>query len=65
MLTYGSLCSGLLSGKMKPDSEFHGDDVRKIDAKPLVDSVFPLQKLPDAFEKLQSGPMGKVLVQIK
>src|SRR5438093_3512896 len=32
-LTYGSLCRGLLSGKMKPDSEFHGDDVRKIDPK--------------------------------
>jgi aryl-alcohol dehydrogenase-like predicted oxidoreductase len=32
-LTYGSLCRGLLSGKMKPDSEFHGDDVRKMDPK--------------------------------
>jgi aryl-alcohol dehydrogenase-like predicted oxidoreductase len=32
-LTYGSLCRGLLSGKMKPDSEFQGDDVRKIDPK--------------------------------
>jgi aryl-alcohol dehydrogenase-like predicted oxidoreductase len=32
-LTYGSLCRGLLSGKMKPDTEFHGDDVRKTDPK--------------------------------
>jgi aryl-alcohol dehydrogenase-like predicted oxidoreductase len=32
-LTYGSLCRGLLSGKMKPDIEFQGDDVRKIDPK--------------------------------
>src|SRR5260370_23201544 len=32
-LTYGSLCRGLLSGRMKPDSEFHGDDVRKMDPK--------------------------------
>jgi aryl-alcohol dehydrogenase-like predicted oxidoreductase len=32
-LTYGSLCRGLLSGKMKLDTEFRGDDVRKIDPK--------------------------------
>jgi aryl-alcohol dehydrogenase-like predicted oxidoreductase len=32
-LTYGSLCRGLLSGKMKLNSEFPGDDVRKIDPK--------------------------------
>jgi aryl-alcohol dehydrogenase-like predicted oxidoreductase len=32
-LTYGSLCRGLLSGKMKLDTEFQGDDVRKIDPK--------------------------------
>ncbi len=32
-LTYGSLCRGLLSGKMKPDTEFQGDDVRKMDPK--------------------------------
>lgn len=33
LLTYGALCRGLLSGKMKPDTEFHGDDLRKIDPK--------------------------------
>jgi len=32
-LTYGSLCRGLLSGRMKPDTEFGGDDVRKTDPK--------------------------------
>jgi NADPH2:quinone reductase len=32
-------------------------------AKPLVDSVFPFEKLPDAFAKLADGPMGKVLVR--
>jgi len=32
-LTYGSLCRGVLSGKMKLDTEFHGDDVRRIDPK--------------------------------
>ena len=32
-ITYGSLCRGLLSGKMKPDTQFQGDDVRKTDPK--------------------------------
>jgi aryl-alcohol dehydrogenase-like predicted oxidoreductase len=32
-LVYGSLCRGLLSGKMKPDTKFEGDDLRKIDPK--------------------------------
>ena len=32
-LTYGALCRGLLSGKMKPETEFQGDDVRKTDPK--------------------------------
>jgi aryl-alcohol dehydrogenase-like predicted oxidoreductase len=32
-LTYGSLCRGLLSGRMKPDTQFDGDDLRKVDPK--------------------------------
>ena len=33
-------------------------------ARPQVDSIFPFEKLPDAFARLQSGPMGKVLLRI-
>jgi aryl-alcohol dehydrogenase-like predicted oxidoreductase len=32
-LTYGSLCRGLLSGKMNRDTQFAGDDLRKVDPK--------------------------------
>lgn len=32
-LGYGSLCRGLLTGKMRPDTEFKGDDLRKTDPK--------------------------------
>jgi aryl-alcohol dehydrogenase-like predicted oxidoreductase len=32
-LTYGSLCRGLLSGRMRADSEFRGDDLRRTDPK--------------------------------
>jgi NADPH2:quinone reductase len=32
-------------------------------ARPLVDSVFPFDQLPQAFERLAKGPMGKVLLK--
>lgn len=33
VLAYGSICRGLLSGRMKPDSRFTGDDLRQFDPK--------------------------------
>ena len=32
-LVYGSLCRGLLTGRMRKETEFKGDDLRKIDPK--------------------------------
>lgn len=32
-LCYGSLCRGLLTGKIRIDTQFNGDDLRKIDPK--------------------------------
>jgi len=32
-LGYGALCRGLLSGRMRPDTTFEGDDLRKVDPK--------------------------------
>jgi aryl-alcohol dehydrogenase-like predicted oxidoreductase len=32
-LGYGALCRGLLSGRMRPDTIFQGDDLRRIDPK--------------------------------
>jgi aryl-alcohol dehydrogenase-like predicted oxidoreductase len=32
-LGYGALCRGLLSGRMRPDSSFEGDDLRRVDPK--------------------------------
>ncbi|HWQ92505.1 MAG TPA: zinc-binding dehydrogenase, partial [Clostridia bacterium] len=32
--------------------------------RPLVDSVLPFEQLPQAFERLARGPMGKVLVRV-
>jgi NADPH2:quinone reductase len=36
----------------------------RIGARPLVDSVFPFEQLPQAFEHLARGPMGKVLIRV-
>ena len=33
-------------------------------ARPLVDEVFPFEQLPEAFARLQQGPMGKVLLRV-
>ena len=33
VLVYGPLCRGLLTGKMRPDAVFSGDDLRKVDPK--------------------------------
>ena len=33
LITYGALCRGLLSGRMRPDTVFTGDDLRKWDPK--------------------------------
>ena len=34
------------------------------DNRPLVDTIFDFDQLPQAFERLAAGPMGKVLVKI-
>jgi NADPH2:quinone reductase len=34
-------------------------------ARPLVDSTFPFEELPKAFERLAQGPMGKVLLRVR
>ena len=34
-------------------------------ARPLVDRVFPFNQLPQAFQRLAQGPMGKVLLECR
>jgi NADPH2:quinone reductase len=38
--------------------------MKKGGAKPLVDQVFAFERLPEAFERLKHGPMGKVLLRV-
>jgi NADPH2:quinone reductase len=38
--------------------------LEKSGARPLVDSIFEMDQLPAAFERLAAGPMGKVLLKV-
>lgn len=38
--------------------------LEKTNAKPVVDQVFSFNRLPEAFERLERGPMGKVLISV-
>jgi NADPH2:quinone reductase len=38
--------------------------INKINARPLVDSIHAFNQVPDAFARLEHGPLGKVLVKI-
>ena len=38
--------------------------LNKTGARPLIDRVFPFAQLPDAFDRLAQGPMGKVIVRV-
>lgn len=63
-LFYGSLCRGLLSGRMTVNSQFEGDDLRNNDPK------FQLQRLPQylaAVEELSQwvqAAYGKGIIQL-
>jgi NADPH2:quinone reductase len=41
------------------------DLLARAGARPQVDKVFPFDQLPQAFERLAQGPMGKVLLAVR
>jgi aryl-alcohol dehydrogenase-like predicted oxidoreductase len=57
-LAYGSLCRGLLSGRMKADSNFTGDDLRRTDPKfqpPRLEQYLHAVERLDAFAREKYG----------
>ncbi|HKK67891.1 MAG TPA: aldo/keto reductase, partial [Bacteroidales bacterium] len=50
-LVYGSICRGLLSGKMSKDREFQGDDLRKTDPKFQAERFDMYLKAVDKLDK--------------
>ncbi|MBK5941748.1 aldo/keto reductase [Halochromatium roseum] len=58
IVTYGALCRGLLSGRMTPDREFEGDDLRQSDPKfqqPRFDQYLAAVAALDAFAQEYAG----------
>lgn len=58
LLLYGALCRGLLSGKLKADSEFRGDDIRNVDPKfqkPVYQRYLDTVKKLDDFSNERFG----------
>jgi aryl-alcohol dehydrogenase-like predicted oxidoreductase len=64
MLGYGALCRGLLSGRMRPDTVFEGDDLRRNDPKfqkpRFLQYLAAVQKL----DQLAQERFGKRVIQL-
>ena len=64
ILGYGALCRGLLSGRMKPDTVFSGDDLRRSDPKFIeprfAQYVAAVQKL----DRLAQQRFGKRVIHL-
>jgi aryl-alcohol dehydrogenase-like predicted oxidoreductase len=63
-LTYGSLCRGLLSGKMKPDTTFSGDDVRKMDPKFQQPRYAQYLKAVERLDRFAQENYGKRVLEL-
>ena len=63
-LAYGALCRGLLSGKMRPDSKFTGDDLRKVDPKFQPPRFEQYLKAVDRLDQFAQEAYGKRVIHL-
>ncbi|MFG6116717.1 aldo/keto reductase [Halobacillus sp. MO56] len=63
-LLYGSLCRGLLSGKMTKDRNFEGDDLRKEDPKFQSPRFEQYLSAVDELDKLAQDRFGKRVLHL-
>lgn len=63
-LTYGALCRGLLSGKIRPDAQFSGDDLRKADPKFSAPRLAGYLNAVAALERFARDRHGKSVLQL-
>ena len=64
ILAYGSLCRGLLSGKMTSDREFHGDDLRKYDPKFQKGHFMQYLKVIEKLDLFAEENFGKKVIHL-
>jgi aryl-alcohol dehydrogenase-like predicted oxidoreductase len=63
-LTYGSLCRGLLAGRMKSDTVFSGDDLRRHDPKFQAPRYAQYLAAVDALDRLAQERFGKRVIHL-
>jgi aryl-alcohol dehydrogenase-like predicted oxidoreductase len=63
-LTYGSLCRGLLAGRMRPDTAFAGDDLRGQDPKFQAPRFARYLAAVDALDRLARERFGKRVIHL-
>jgi aryl-alcohol dehydrogenase-like predicted oxidoreductase len=63
-VTYGALCRGLLSGRMKPDTRFARDDIRRVDPKFQAPRYAQYLKAVDRLENLAQERYDKHVIDL-
>jgi len=63
-LTYGALCRGLLSGRMRPDTLFEGDDLRRTDPKFVAPRYTQYLRAVATLERLARESYGKSVLAL-
>jgi aryl-alcohol dehydrogenase-like predicted oxidoreductase len=61
---YGALCRGLLSGRMRPDSKFDGDDLRRSDPKFQAPRFVEYLAAVERLDRLAQQRFGKRVIQL-
>jgi aryl-alcohol dehydrogenase-like predicted oxidoreductase len=64
VVSYGSLCRGLLSGRMTTTTTFEGDDLRKVDPKFQPDRLPQYLSAVDALAELARRRFGKSVLAL-
>jgi aryl-alcohol dehydrogenase-like predicted oxidoreductase len=64
MLGYGALCRGLLSGRMRPDTAFDGDDLRRTDPKFQAPRFAQYLAAVQRLDRLAKERFGKRVIQL-
>jgi len=64
VLAYGSLCRGLLSGRMSASSRFSGDDLRKSDPKFLAPRFEQYLAAVEKLDRLAKERFGKRVIHL-
>lgn len=63
-LVYGSICRGLLSGRMKPDTRFDGDDQRNTDPKFRPPRYAQYLRAVEALDRFARNNFGKRVMHL-